>query len=84
MEKETGVVDVAVSKKAIFAVKENLVLICTKRLKVKTLNVKKGLIKFKIDKKNRKAMPWKKSNMNKGRPHLLGLDIFLINASQDA
>ena len=52
MEKETGVVDVAVNKKAIFAVKENLALICTKRLKVRTLNVKKGLIKFKIDKKN--------------------------------
>ena len=52
-----------------------------KRLKVRTLNVKKSFKKFK---KNNKTMARKKSNMNKDRLHPLGVDIYLINASQDA
>ena len=84
MEKETGVADVAVSKEAIFAVKENWALICTKRLKVRTLNAKKSLKKFKTDKKNHKKMLKKMSNMNKDRLHHLGLDKYLTNASQNA
>ena len=84
MEKETGVADVAVSKEATFAVKVSSALICMKRLKVRTHNVEKSFKKLKIDRKNNKAVSRKKSNMNKDRLHLLGVDIYLINASQDA